>query len=211
MSAKRSQDNKPHTSYADMREATRDLLRQNLVDAADYLITKEGPSALTVRRIAEELDASTKVIYSLFGGKDGVANELYLEGCARLREAMESVPKQEVVSHYLRKSAWAYWDFARANPSYYRVMFANAIPNFKPKPENMQAVVAAFAAFEQTLFAYHAEDKLPTENMVETIHFIWATLHGVISLYLAQHFTEEEARARYEIAIDAIIGHLHPV
>lgn len=199
---------KPYKSYASSQEDSKDLLRHNVVDVADHLITTEGIGSLTVRRIADELDASTKVIYSLFGGKDGLANELYQEGSLRLRQYMYAVEPHDDVATYITNSCWAYWEFAQVNSSYYELMFGNAIPNFEPSPENMQHLITAFAKFEQTLEDYVSEGKLESGDLVETIHYIWASLHGVISLQHARFFTEDQAIARYKKSIAAIINFL---
>ena len=195
-------------SYADVREDTRELLRQNLVEAASHILTSEGPDALTVRRIAQVLESSTKVIYSLFGGKDGVANELYLEGCDRLRQSIEAVPPQADARDYVRACGWAYWEFARANPSYYAVMFDNAIPQFQPDKTSLETVGTAFKLLVQTLSDYQMRGLLPTDDIAETIRLFWAPLHGVLSLHHGHHFGEQEARVLYQRALDAVIDYL---
>lgn len=201
-------NDKVFRSYANVREDTRELLRQNLVEAASHILTTEGPEALTVRRIAQVLESSTKVIYSLFGGKDGVANELYLEGCDRLRQSIEAVAQQGQVHDYVHACGWAYWEFARSNPSYYAVMFGNAIPQFQPDKTSLETVGTAFKILVQTLSDYQARGLLPTDDIVETIRLFWAPLHGVISLYQGHHFTEDEARALYQRTLDAVVGYL---
>ena len=45
---------------------------------------REGPGALTVRRIAAAAGMSTMNVYSRFGGKDGVLDELFVDGFRRL-------------------------------------------------------------------------------------------------------------------------------
>lgn len=193
---------KKYKYHEELREDTRALLRRNLTDAADHILTTEGPNALTIRRIAEELNASTKVVYSLFGGKDGLANELYVEGCDRLRHYIEGVVFTDNVRDYVINCCWAYWHFAIENPSYYAVMFNNAIPQFQPKPESLANVATAFKILIQVLTQYQEAGKLPPRDVVEIIRVIWSPLHGVISLSVGQHFNEEEARQLYSQVIE---------
>lgn len=200
-----SKSKKPFKSYTDSQEESRNFLRQNLIDVADHLMTTEGIEAMTVRRIATELEASTKVIYSLFGGKDGLANELYLEGSIRLRKSMDAVSVGDDAKAYITASCWAYWDFAQSNPSYYELMFGNAISTFQPNEENVQRLIMAFANFEKAFADYASQQQLKVDDFVETIHFIWATMHGVISLQHAGLFTEEQARQRFQHSINAIL------
>ena len=58
--------------------------REALLAAAHDLLATEGPAALTVRRIAAAAGMSTMNVYSRFGGKDGVLDELFIDGFRRL-------------------------------------------------------------------------------------------------------------------------------
>src|ERR1044071_7998227 len=89
------------TTHAQARTQTRTLLRRNAFEVASRLLMQEGAGPLTVRRIAQELECSTKVIYTLFGNKDGLANELYREGYARLRQTLGQVPRADDPAAYL--------------------------------------------------------------------------------------------------------------
>src|SRR3954467_13282778 len=60
--------------------------------SASELLSKEGASGLSVRRIAAAAGCSTMGLYSRFGGKDGVVDELYAEGFVRLIGAMKANP-----------------------------------------------------------------------------------------------------------------------
>ena len=60
-----------------------------LLAAAHHLLSTVGAEALTVRRIANEAGMSTMNVYSRFGGKDGVIDELYADGYRRLVERLD--------------------------------------------------------------------------------------------------------------------------
>src|SRR4051794_4316776 len=75
------------TRAADTREA--------LLAAAHDLLATEGPGALTVRRIAAAAGMSTMNVYSRFGGKDGVLDELFVDGFRRLGETMRASPQSD--------------------------------------------------------------------------------------------------------------------
>ena len=66
-----------------------------LLTAAHDLLASDGPTALTVRRIAGAAGVSTMNVYSRFGGKDGVLDELFAEGFRRLGERMEETPSTD--------------------------------------------------------------------------------------------------------------------
>ena len=67
-----------------------------ILHAASELLATEGPGALSVRRIAAAAGCSTMGLYSRFGGKDGVIDELFAAGFAHLCQAMQSLPATAV-------------------------------------------------------------------------------------------------------------------
>lgn len=202
------------STHRQVRDYGRELLRRNVIEAANRLLREEGPEALTVRRIAQTLDCSTKIIYTMFKGKDGLADALYLEGCARLAQTVAQVAKAETPAAYLRAVAWAYWTFALAHPSFYLVMFCGAIPHYQPSPTSLHSTATAFEVVIEALQRYAQEKALPTSDDLKLmVQSFWATLHGVVSLHLLGHFnSQEEAKMVFERAIEAMILSLfsHP-
>src|ERR1700750_1948078 len=69
-----------------------DDTREALLAAAHDLLANEGPAALSVRRIAAAAGMSTMNLYSRFGGKDGVLDELFIDGFRRMSEEMGDAP-----------------------------------------------------------------------------------------------------------------------
>ena len=199
------------TTHRQAKAYSQELLRRNVVEAASRLLVQEGPDALTVRRIAKELDCSTKIIYTMFQGKDGLANALYLEGCVRLSHAIGQVQKTSTPKEYAREVAWAYWAFALANQSYYAVMFCGAIPNFQPSTTSIHSITTALETVVENLQSYMTQGLLPIEDPEMLTKTLWAPLHGVVSLYLLGHFSSlEVARDVFERTVQMIMAMLGP-
>lgn len=199
-------DGNDFTTHQQARAYGHELLRRNVVEAASHLLVEEGPEALTVRRVANALHCSTKIIYTLFQGKDGLANALYLEGCTRLSQAIERVPEAEAPAAYLYEVARAYWGFALANPSYYAVLFDGAIPRFQPSAASKQMMTMALETMVRTLQIYMTQGLLPAQDPMMLTRALWAPLHGVVSLYLLDHFSSfEEAKQAFERTTQAML------
>src|SRR5262245_35026069 len=49
--------------------------RTALLEAAEQIVAERGPSALSVRAVADAAGTSTRAVYSLFGSKDGLLVE----------------------------------------------------------------------------------------------------------------------------------------
>lgn len=197
------------TTHRQARAYGHELLRRNVIDAAAQLLREEGPEALTVRHVAETLDCSTKIIYTMFKGKDGLADALYMEGCSGLAQAMARVPKTATLAAYLRAVSWAYWTFALANPSYYMVMFGGAIPNYQPSATSIHATATAFEIVIEMFEHYREEKALLLNDPTLVTQTLWAALHGVVSLHLLGHLASpEEAKAVVERTVEAMIASL---
>lgn len=206
---------KPKT--VDFRQAQEDLrstLRQGMLDAATQLLTDEGPSALTVRRVAEAVNCSTTLLYSLFGGKDGLANELYLEGFARLKAefaaAMATTRSDQphgldpILTH-----ARIYHDYAKFNPSYYMVMFGDAIAGFVPPVESRKQAWESLAVLIETFEECMQSGALPRSNPVAAARLLWAAMHGATSLELKGYYLKtERADELFNAAVHAVLRSL---
>jgi AcrR family transcriptional regulator len=154
-----------------------------LLDAAHRLLAAEGPEALTVRRIATEAGMSTMNVYSRFGGKDGVIDQLYLDGYRRLFEALAAVPETDEPIDDLVAVGRAYRRFAVDNPKYYEIMFRA----FDPSPESVETALAGLADYVQRIERAVSTARLTLPDGLDAIGttaWLWATLHGLVSLEL---------------------------
>ena len=185
------------SAYGQAYAAGRQAVRRLVLDVASRLLEAEGPEALTMRRIAAEVGCSTSVLYTMFGGKSGVAEGLWREGFERLRQAMERVEADDPLGR-LTALGHAYRANALANRAYYAVMFQRPIPGFEPSAEAyadslrpLRILVGAVAdGIEAGVF--RAAD--PTH--VATV--LWAAAHGAVSLELAGYEGAADAEARFE-------------
>ena len=203
----------PVVDFRQAQEELRSTLRQGMLDAATRLLTEEGPAALTVRRVAEAVNCSTTLLYSLFGGKDGLSNELYLEGFARLRTEFESAAVQTAKKKAdkdglasLRLHARVYHDYARRNSSYYMVMFGDAIAGFVPPVESRKRAWDSLAALINTFEACMKNGALPPSNPTAAARLLWAAMHGAVSLELKGYYLKtERADELFDAAVEAVL------
>lgn len=181
-----------------------------LLEASHRLLATEGPEALTVRRIATEAGMSTMNVYSRFGGKDGVIDELYLDGYRRLFEAMAAVPETDDPIDDLVTVGRAYRQFAVDNPKYYEIMFRG----FDPSPESVETALAGLAGYAERIERGVATGRLSLPDgldAVGTTAWLWATLHGLISLELDGVAEESVDWHRiFDAALRSSVGSLAP-
>jgi AcrR family transcriptional regulator len=158
-----------------------------LLTAAHRLLAEDGPEALTVRRIAGEAGMSTMNVYSRFGGKDGVIDELYADGYRRLVAEIDAVPTTDDVAADLMQIAHTYRAFAKANPTYYGIMFRSAVPGYTPSPESSAVALSGLSRFVQRVKRGQELGQIVQSDSYDPqdiAAWLWATCHGVISLEL---------------------------
>src|SRR3954447_21743347 len=56
------------------------------------LLEQRGPGALRIRDVADAAEQSTMGVYTHFGSKQGLLEQLYLHGFERLEERLSGVP-----------------------------------------------------------------------------------------------------------------------
>ncbi|MCU1346064.1 MAG: TetR/AcrR family transcriptional regulator [Acidimicrobiia bacterium] len=182
----------------------RDETSNAILEAAGDLLAKEGAEALTVRRIAAQAGCSTMGLYSRFGGKDGVVEQLFMEGFQQLCAAMDEVRMADPETLDLRPCSRNYRQWALDNATQYLVMFGGAVPGYEPSSD---AKAVSHACFEQLVAqvarmqsAGVMRSSPPAESIAEVI---WATMHGHVMLELVgMQATQQDPAERYELVID---------
>ncbi|HEX7096208.1 MAG TPA: TetR/AcrR family transcriptional regulator [Acidimicrobiales bacterium] len=183
-----------------------------LLDAASKLLTTEGIGALTVRRMAAAAGCSTMGVYSRFGGKDGVLEELYKEGVRRLFSAVDEVGDTDDPLDDLRRCLLQYRRNALDNASHYLIVFGGAAPGFVPSPDAHTESLASFARLATRVErAQHAGLLIASEPPEQIAELIWGTIHGHVMLEIvgmsAAHVDPEQ---RYQRTIDVLLRGLAP-
>jgi AcrR family transcriptional regulator len=156
---------------------------QAILQAASRILSAEGASALTVRRIATEAGCSTMGIYSRFGGKEGVLDALYVEGFEVLCGGLSSLAESDDPVADLRACELEYRELALGHATHYMVMFGGAVPGFTPSAASKARAHEAFDRLVASLqrcidagaFAGPA---------VEAAQTLWSAMHGQVMLEL---------------------------
>ena len=183
-----------------------DEVGSTLLTAAGRLLADEGPAAFTVRRIAADAGVSTMNVYSRFGGKLGVVEQLFLQGFGLLAAAMSAVPVTDDPEDDLRRCGAAYREFALGHPTLYSVMFDRVVQDYEPSEP---AMTIAFETLR------HLADRI--QRCIDagrfrdgpSLHFaamVWSTCHGVVSLELRRKMDDiVDWAAVYRDACDNVV------
>jgi AcrR family transcriptional regulator len=98
--------------------------RAALLSAAENLLMEGGPDALSVRRAAEAVGASTRAVYSLFGNKQGLIGALYRTAFDMLRARLAGLPvTDDPAADLVRAGVEGFRQHALAHPHLFRLTF----------------------------------------------------------------------------------------
>lgn len=184
--------------------------REALLAAASTLLATEGPAALTVRRIAAEAGYSTMGVYSRFGGKEGIVEELFVDGFRRLRAAMEAAQSADPFETMVACGR-SYRRFGLEHPTSYQIMFERVVPGYVPSEAAQLEGLAAFGVLVARVTAAQDAGVLGAGEPAELAHRFWAASHGWVSLEIhGLGWLGAGQERAYDDAMAALIGGMRP-
>jgi AcrR family transcriptional regulator len=163
-------------SIAERKARERDEREQRIRQAARRIASDEGWNAVTIRRLAEEIEYSQPVIYSHFKSRDAIVSAVAVEGFGQmaelLRAAQASSSDQRLA---LENVATAYVDFALRQSALYEAMLVLSGGLHFAQPDAQAELRDAFDALASVVAPFCREVEAATETL-------WAALHGAAEL-----------------------------
>jgi AcrR family transcriptional regulator len=160
------------------------------VEEAARLIATEGPSALTLRRVAAAAGTSTMAIYTLFGGMPELRRAVRREGFARLAAHLETVEQSDDPVADLVLLGRAYYDNAITNAHLYRTMFMEQ--PLDPEADDL-GWKATFDSLVTGVARCIESARFRPEDATAVATELWSIAHGVVTLQLASLMTRRRA------------------
>jgi AcrR family transcriptional regulator len=160
-----------------------------LLDAAARIIAEEGRQALTARRLARQIGASTMAVYTNFGSMDELLLQLLRDGFVRFGDALdEPAVTADPVADWIVQG-WAYRRFALDNRNLYRVMFGDGFgaPQFAD-PADQAVAAATFTSLLDRLRRAADAGRLVVDDVELAGQVVWSMVHGHMTLELAGYF-----------------------
>jgi AcrR family transcriptional regulator len=177
------------------------------------LLEQRGPGALRIRDVAEAAEQSTMGVYTHFGSKQGLLEQLYLHGFRRLEERLNSLASDGQGREGLLAFALAYRAFAVDHEALYGLMFERATPDFVPSDASRMAGLATFEMLAARVAIWRPDFTEPAADA----HLVWGTMHGLVSIELmhrrwggplVRHLQGDPER-HYATAIGSLLEALH--
>ncbi len=180
----------------------------DVVDAAERLIGERGLHRLSVRALADELGVSRQVVYTHFGGMQGVFEALHLrsgrylaDGVRRLEEASGSDARLLAAGH-------AYVREARDRPGLFELTFGHPIAGYEPSRETTAELRRVFHDHIVTLVRdwLDANGLADRHDAIEGARVFWSAVHGLVTLERAGHARLEETDTLVDRTVTALLA-----
>jgi AcrR family transcriptional regulator len=160
---------------------------RQIVGAARELLEREGPDAVTMRRVAEQLGIRAPSLYKHLPDKRALEAALISAGFEELAAAFEAT------SGSLRAIGRAYRTWARAHPHLYRLM------TDRPLPRSLLAPGVEDRAAQPVVDAVGGD--------ADRARAAWAFAHGMAILELNDRFPPDaDLDAAWRRGLDAFGG-----
>lgn len=169
-----------------------------IVATARAVAEREGWNAVTVRRLAEEIQYSQPVLYSHFENRDAIVAAVAVEGfkeiTADLRAAASgSFGRRDAIE----KVAEAYLAFALSRPALYEAMFSIPTGLRFAEAGTRPELRAAFEALAAVVTPFSIDVAIVTETF-------WGGLHGLAELERSGRIRPETRGDRLALLVRAI-------
>jgi AcrR family transcriptional regulator len=165
-----------------------DRTERELLAAAERLLAEDGIEGLSVRRLAEAAGSTTRAVYTVFGGKEGVLRALYRGAFQALSADLDALePTDDPIADLVAAGVLGFRGWARAHPDLFRLAFEGsaAVP---VSPADTDAGVQAFGRLLTRVRRCADAGLIPAGRDVEVGLSFHALCEGLASL---------EARGRF--------------
>lgn len=183
-----------------MDDVKTDDLTRRMIDVGARMLAEQGPSGLSLRRLATVCGTSTMAVYTRFGDKPQLLGAMYREGFRRLGDRLRNTAADGPAS--LVELGRAYRLAALESRHLYGLMFGTLPPGLEPDEDDEQAAAATYSPLVEGVRAAVATGALAGDPERIALH-LWVVAHGMVSLELSGHLpvAAEAAAQAYDEAL----------
>ncbi|MGD0577448.1 MAG: TetR/AcrR family transcriptional regulator [Bryobacteraceae bacterium] len=168
---------------------------ERIGEAALDLLEKEGPEAVTMRRVAVAAGITPMAIYYHFPSRDALLKSLTEKEFLKLREAIDETGWRQLAAPFdrLARMMEGYFLYALAHPRLYDYVFSKPRKDARQFPQDFRArrspTLTPIADCVAEAMDWGA---LKEDDVWEIALQLWAVAHGYVALYRAGRFALSE-------------------
>ena len=172
---------------------------QRITAAARLIAEREGWGAVTIRRLADEIEYSQPVLYSHFENRDAIVTAVALEGFGELAKALRKAGlRSSDRGKALESVAIAYLTFARQHQALYEAMFTLPTSLRFAEADSRAELKDGFAALASVVAPSRSDVEVATETF-------WAALHGLTELERSGRIRKSARNQRIALVVRALL------
>jgi AcrR family transcriptional regulator len=181
-------------------------LRDRVLSVAVEVLSEDGTSGFTTRRVAERAGTSVPAIYELFTDKAGLVRQVYFEGFRRLAHSMTQVPETADAVGDLQQLIPVFRHFCLDYPALARVMFSRPFQELDPGPAELVAAPTVRDILIRKVARCIDEREL-VGNPVDIAHVLLALAQGLAVQegggWLG--FSPESVDRRWDVGVTSVL------
>jgi AcrR family transcriptional regulator len=159
-------------------------LKNALIQAGIDILTKEGVSGLSLRKVARKAGVSHAAPYAHFADKQALIAAISTDGHEKIYKKIVEILKQYPHDplRQLVETAWAYAAFGFEEPDHFRITFSGVVERERDYPALVEIASQNFALVRALVMRCQAAGILnPGEPDLVAVG-VWGLVHGFVSL-----------------------------
>jgi AcrR family transcriptional regulator len=176
--------------------------RERIIEAALHVLETEGAAALTIRRIATDVEYTAPVVYQHFANKEALVLELVAHGHRlMLAEFRRAAGEPDIDTRLLRIAA-EYVRFAGEHRHLFEVMNGTGVDADRRR----QAAEPAVAVLTELLTTWAGTHDVVLADLAEASEIVWGTVYGIASLGYLGTVGNERAQRLAQQALRVLLA-----
>lgn len=175
-------------------------LKNALIEAGADILSREGVSALTLRKVAQKAGVSHAAPYAHFADKQALIAAISTEGYKKLYEKIAQAAAQHQSDPLRRfvEASWAYVQFALDEPDQFKVTLSGMIEKEQDYPAFVETARQTFSLVVDVVAQCQRAGILRKGSSDLAAISVWAMIHGLVTL-LMEHQISHTVLDRYSV------------
>ncbi len=176
------------------RDREHETMRRSILAAARDLFVKDGYERASIRKIAERIDYSAPAIYRYFGSKEDIFFAVAEAGFHLFHRAMAGIEPSPDPVETLRRAFWRYYEFSKAQPEYFSLMFVDrTVPRICREWDRLAFMRGTRDQLREVIARSIERGLFPADTNPDVVFHVLATaIHGAAVMRLSDRFVPRQ-------------------
>ncbi len=156
-----------------------------MLEAAERIVERQGPDALTIRGVADAIGTSTRAVYTVFGSKDALLVALGARAFDLLRTQVAALPTtSDSTADLVEAGVGVFRPFAIDHPALFAIGVQHALPDPTLATGFLGAARDALAELEARIEPLEAAGLLGNRSARDAARSFHALCEGLAAMEL---------------------------